>query len=137
MFPKVWPSKINTPHVPLGIPLADAIDILKSIGGDVIQENDETEVSYRVDTEEYSIAIYEQNGLVSSVWYNDPAGRLLNLGKRKKINMYLARYTSKGNWEKRMNNGWITFYFNDIDNVSMAYGNHKDVIRFNLGAKNT
>lgn len=30
-----------------------------------------------------------------------------------------------------MNNGWTTFYFNDSENVSMAYGNDMDVIRFN------
>ncbi len=30
-----------------------------------------------------------------------------------------------------MNNGWITFFFNDTDKLAMAYGNDMDVIRFN------
>ena len=137
MFSKVWPTKLNTPHIPLGLPFKEAIGILKSISREIVQENDKGEVSYRVNTEKFSVAIYEQAGFVTSVWYNDSAGRLFHYGKQKKIDMYLGRYTSKGSWEKRMNNGWITYYFNDMDYCSMAYGNHKDVIRFNIRVKNT
>ena len=77
------------------------------------------------------MAVYESDGKVSSVWYNDPTGRDVIFGKKKKIALYLQRYGIARDWEKRMNNGWITFYFNDVAQVSMAYGNDMDVIRFN------
>lgn len=137
MFQRIWPTKINTPHIPLGMKFEDAIEVLKKIDENVIREDDGKEVAHRINANGYSLAIYEINGMVSSVWYDDPAGRCNGLGKRRKIEMYLERYKSYGIWEQRMNNGWITFYFNDLDKVSMAYGNHKDVLRFNMRAGNT
>lgn len=95
MFTKVWPTKINTPHIPLGIPLSDGIEILRSISENIIQENDGKEISYKVVVDNFSVAIYEKSGLVNSVWYDDPVGRLFSFSKRKKLRMYLNRYTLK------------------------------------------
>lgn len=127
----IWSGKIETPHVPLGIPISDALDILKNAKDDISKTVEDEEVSYKISTEFFEVAVYEKNGIASSVWYNDPTGRLTFFGKRKKIKLYLARYGQSSNWEKRMNNVWITFFFNDTDKLAMAYGNDMDVIRFN------
>jgi len=128
----IWSKNIQTPHIPLGISLAEALDILKTVDEHVYEEADERETSYKASCESFEVAVYEKGGVVSSVWYNDPTGRLTLFGKKKKISCYLSRYGNQNNWEKRMNNGWITFYFNDSEKVSMAYGNDMDVLRFNL-----
>jgi hypothetical protein len=104
--------------------------ILKKIGNPVFSES-EKERLYQVSNSAYDVAIYETNGSVSSVWYDDPIGRFWNRGRQKKVNLYLSRYDVISNWEARLNNGYIQFYFNDVLGLNMAYGLHKDVIRFN------
>ncbi|MDO6569274.1 hypothetical protein Q4561_19590 [Alteromonas sp. 1_MG-2023] len=104
--------------------------ILKKIGNPVFSESDK-ERQYKVSNSACNVAIYETNGFVSSAWYDDPIGRFWNLGRQKKVNLYLSRYDVISNWEARLNNGYIQFYFNDALGLSMAYGLHKDVIRFN------
>jgi hypothetical protein len=137
MLKKFWPSKIVTPHIPLGISLKDGLDILRSVNKNVKKVDDGKEVSFRVEGKEFSIAIFETNKRISSVLYNDSFGRLTKFGKNRKIRIYLSRYTLKGHWDGPLNSGGITFYFNDIDNCSMAYGNHMDVIRFNTKSTDT
>lgn len=128
----LWPRKISTPHVKLAIPVSDGLRVLEATGGSVIEEYDRNEKTYRVNLQNFEMAIYETNGIVSSVWYNDPAGRLTKLGRKRKIRLYMDRYTESGAWEKRLNNGWMSFYFNDTDAVSLVHGLHKDVIRINM-----
>lgn len=50
--------------------------------------------------------------------------------------MYLDRYSSLNNWELRLDNGWMQYWFNDVDKMQMVYGLHKDVIRFNQYSNN-
>lgn len=126
----IWPHKLTSPHVDLGSPISEALGILKGVGTLKLVEN-KKENEYRVSSSSLGVAVYETNGLVSSVWYNDPLGRLWPKGKALKINLYLSRYGSLENWEPRLNNGWIQFYFNDVLGINMAYGLQKDVIRFN------
>ena len=126
----IWFKKLKSPHVPLGIPIEDGLAILKKIGSPVFFESEE-ERQYKVSNAAYNVAIYETNGIVSSAWYDDPIGRSWNLGRKKKVNLYLSRYDNISNWEARLNNGYIQFYFNDTLGLSMSYGLHKDVIRFN------
>jgi hypothetical protein len=126
----IWFKKLKSPHVPLGIPIEDGLAILKKIGSPVFFESEE-ERQYKVSNAAYNVAIYETDGIVSSSWYDDPIGRSWNLGRQKKVNLYLSRYDNISNWEARLNNGYIQFYFNDTLGLSMSYGLHKDVIRFN------
>jgi hypothetical protein len=79
----------------------------------------------------YEIAIYDALGVVSSVWYNDPAGRVTSFGKRRKVRLYMQRFTKAGSWQLRMDNGWMKYYFNDVDRLQLVYGAHMDVIRIN------
>ncbi|WDT84421.1 hypothetical protein [Alteromonas sp. 009811495] len=116
--------------MPLGIPIEDGLAILKKIGSPVFFESEE-ERQYKFSNAAYNVAIYETDGIVSSAWYDDPIGRSWNLGRQKKVNLYLSRYDNISNWEARLNNGYIQFYFNDTLGLSMSYGLHKDVIRFN------
>jgi hypothetical protein len=95
---------------------------------------DREEQTYRVSLPGYQMAIYEQGGVVSSVWYDDPAGRLTPFGKRRKIKLYMDRFTKNGSWQLRINNGWMKFYFNNVDRMQLVYGLHMDVIRFNSWA---
>jgi len=96
------PEELITPHVPLGLMLDEGISILESTGNEV-----------------------------GSVWYDDSTGRESTWGIEKKIEMYLERYGLLSNWELRMENGWMRYWFNPNDHASMVYGIHNDVIRFN------
>ena len=104
---------------------------MTSTGGKPFEEMDGGTRSVRVNLRQFQMAVYETEGIVSSVWYNDPAGRLTSFGRRKKIDLYLQRFTVNGEWEPRLSSGGIVHFFNDIDGFHMAYGVHMDVIRFN------
>lgn len=100
-----WPLKIRTPHLPLGVAVADSLAILESTGTKPFEEMDGKTKIFRVNLPDCQMAVYDQHGVVSSVWYNDPAGRLTSFGKRRKIQLYLERYTLQGKWDLRMSNG--------------------------------
>ncbi len=128
---RLWPRKIITPHVQLAIPLSEGLKILNATGGSLVEGFEHDGKMHRVNLPNFEMAVYETNGKVSSVWYNDPAGRWTGLGRNRKLRLYMDRYTESGAWEKRLNNGWMTFYFNDTDGVSLVHGTHMDVIRIN------
>ena len=126
----IWPTKLTSPHVDLGIPISNGVNILSEVGTTDLVENSK-ERQYKVTSSNLGLAVYETNGIVSSVWYDDPLGRIWSKGKVLKVNLYLSRYGKLEDWEPRLNNGWMQFYFNDTIGINMAYGLHKDVIRFN------
>jgi hypothetical protein len=128
---RIWPRKIITPHVDLGVSLHVGVAVLRSTGAVVSEEVEGEERTYRVSLPGYQMAIYERGGFVSSVWYDDPAGRLTPFGKRRKIKLYMDRFTKNGSWQLRINNGWMKFYFNNVDHMQLVYGLHMDVIRIN------
>jgi hypothetical protein len=128
---RIWPRRLITPHVDVGIPLDAGIAALRSTGAVVSEEMDRDERTYRISVRGYEMAIYDGHGVVSSVWYNDPAGRLTPFGKRRKIRLYMERFTKNGSWQFRMDNGWMKYYFNDADQLQLVYGVHMDVIRIN------
>lgn len=130
MLNKILPKKLITPHVELLIPIKDGVRILERVGNEIVEEK-EGEHAFFVSSDKFEMRIYEKNGLVESVWYDDPMGRIWPGGKTRKINLYLERYGSLSNWELRMNNGWMKYYFNDVDEVGVVYGIHNDVIRVN------
>lgn len=127
---KIWPTKLNSPHIELGIPIDIGLQIIHSCGEPVISEDNDSKI-YTVSTKQFSVAIHEKNGVVSSSWYDDTSGRIWSGGRARKIDLYLARLDNLKNWELRLNDGYIQFYFNDVMGLTMAYGIHKDVIRFN------
>jgi len=88
----IWFKKLKSPHVPLGIPIEDGLAILKKIGSPAFFES-EGERQYKVSNSAYNVAIYETNGIVSSAWYDDPIGRSWNLGRQKKVILYLLATT--------------------------------------------
>ena len=128
---RIWPMKITTPHIELGMSTSRGIAVLEATGGKVFEEMDGMDRTLRVNLPEYEMAIYDTGGAVSSVWYNDPAGRLTSFGKQRKIRLYTKRFTSKGSWELRISNGWMLHLFNDADRLQLVYGIHMDVIRIN------
>ena len=115
--------------------MSRGIAVLEATGGKVFEEMDGEARTLRVNLPQYEMAIYDTDGVVSSVWYNDPAGRLTSFGKQRKIRLYRERFTSKGSWELRISNGWMLHLFNDIDRLHLVYGIHMDVIRINSMAK--
>ena len=131
---RIWPRKIITPHVDLGVSLHVGVAVLRSTGAVVSEEVDGEQRTYRVSLPGYQMAIYDGGGFVSSVWYDDPAGRLTPFGKRRKIKLYMDRFTKNGSWQLRINNGWMKFYFNNVDRMQLVYGLHMDVIRINSWA---
>ncbi len=52
-------------------------------------------------------------------------------GRRRKLSLYMRRFTQHGKWELRIDNGWMRFFFNDADGACVVYGIHKDVVRIN------
>jgi hypothetical protein len=130
----IWPRKIITPHVDLGVPLDVGLAVLRSTGAAVSEEVDGEKRTYRVSLPGYQMAIHDGGGFVSSVWYDDPAGRLTPFGKRRKIKLYMDRFTKNGSWQLRINNGSLKHYFNNVDRMQLVYGLHMDVITINSWA---
>jgi hypothetical protein len=122
---------IEAPHIPLGITLEEGLSILKGSSSDIEKHDDENELFYKTDTGEFEFGFYENSGKVISSWYNDPTGRGSEEGINQKVSLYLSRYGNIEDWEDGINNGWIQFFINNTTNIGMAYGLHKDVIRFN------
>ncbi len=127
----IWPRKLQTPHIALATPVSDAIKVLEATGSPVLREKDGEEDTLRVSLPEFEMAIYDVDGRVASVWYNDPAGRVSSFGRRRKLRLYMHRYTESGEWEHRLGNGWMDYFWNDGDSAQLVYGIHADVIRIN------
>lgn len=125
----LFPKKLSSPHIPLGISIEEGLQIISAFGE--VKEENGKEHCFRVDTEDFDVAIYEEDGKVKSVWYSDPIGRIWKLGKKRKVDLYLKRYGNLSDWEERMDNGWIKYFYNTKSNSAMVYGLHMDVIRFN------
>ena len=133
MFVNVIPTVLITPHLPLGIGLEEGLSILKSTGLEITQVNEQRECMHKASGRRFSAAIHSAAGdRVVSAWYDDSAGRLTAWGRQAKIKLYLSRYGNLTDWEKRMENGWIRYWFNPVSKVAMAYGIHGDVLRFNI-----
>jgi len=122
---------IKTPHLPLGISLEEGLKILTSISSEIEKHDDENDNFYKIKFSDFECGFYENTGKVISSWYNDPTGRESEEGINQKVSLYLSRYGDIEEWEDGINNGWIQFFTNNKANVGMAYGLHKDVIRFN------
>jgi hypothetical protein len=121
---------LATPHISVGSEVEEAIAILRRFGNP-IREDADRECSYRVETSLFGLAIYPQDMAVRSVWYDDPIGRETEHGRIAKVHAYLARYGPLADWELRLDNGWMHYWFNPRAQAQMVYGLHKDVIRFN------
>jgi hypothetical protein len=122
---------LNTPHIPLGISSEEGLKILPAISSEVHLLKENSQNFYQIKFGIWECGFYEEEGHVVSTWYNDPQGRESSDGINLKVTQYLERYGSLSNWESGINNGWIQFFLNQTDHVSMAYGLHKDVVRFN------
>ena len=126
---------LSTPHVPLGLALSDALLILQR-SGTPTQEDSNGERCYRIETSLFAMAVYPKDEIVGAIWYDDPSGRESDATRVEKIEAYLTRYGHPTNWELRLDNGWMHYWFNPTDGVQMIYGVHKDVIRFNQYSEN-
>jgi len=123
-------TALATPHISLGLSTEQAVAILQRFGIPLREESD-NEYCYRVETPLFSIAVYPEDGVIRSVLYDDPTGRETDQGRLTKVNAYLNRYGSLTDWECRLDNGWMHYWFNPIAHAQMVYGLHNDVIRFN------
>ena len=83
--------------MPLGIALDAGLAILSKTGAAII-EKQEFEHSFKVDLSDASIAIYTRGQCVDSVSYDDPLGRWSTRGKKRKIELHLARYGPAPQW---------------------------------------
>ena len=127
--------KLKTPLLPLGVDEKKGLDILQSYSSQIIKEIDEDITNYRVDTDEFDIAIYVKDSKVIAVWYNDPLGRDSEEGIKSKLELYKIRYGRQEDWKLTINNGWMEFYTNEAEKLQIVYGIHQDVIRINLLTK--
>lgn len=122
--------ELETPHIPLGSPLNEALMALERFGEPLLDTSDE-EPCYLIETASFQMAVYPKGDVVGSVWYDDPVGRGSEAGRVQKVEAHLNRYGPLENWERRMDNGWMHYWFNPTDRAQMVYGVHQDVIRFN------
>jgi hypothetical protein len=132
MTNQIWPTRLRTPYVSLGSSIDEGLEVFKKCGVITHIEDEGEDKVYRFSADGYGTALYERRGIVRSIWYDDPSGRALGIGRERKISLYLRRYRVIGEWELRMENGSMRYYFNDVDGLQMVYGIHADVIRFNL-----
>ncbi|HYF36133.1 MAG TPA: hypothetical protein VD994_12640 [Prosthecobacter sp.] len=131
MLNRLWPTRLETPHFELGSSFAEGLRALR-LFGEVREETDEKEGhSARVDTSQYSVALYEGQGRIKAVWYDDRIGRWSNKTKGKKLGLYLQRFTKSGTWNQTLDNGFMVFWHNEEDERVLVYGLHRDVIRIN------
>jgi hypothetical protein len=64
-----------------------------------------------------------------SAAYDDPAGRLWNVGIRRKLRLYLNRHSSGGKWALLHNQtGYHSMWRNDVSGQRVVYGLHGDVV---------
>jgi len=122
--------QIATPHLPLGQALESAIALLQRAGYELVSAEDDTQ-SFRTQDDEVGVTVHATGGKITSVVYDDPTGRNSEHGKAEKTRLYLARYGAPANWEWRMQNAWMDYWFNPMDKVAMVYGRDRDVLRFN------
>ena len=123
--------ELHTPHVPLGYALELGVSLLQAEGCEFVGMEDEGAQIFHAPEEAFAVTVHAADGMVSSVVYDDPAGRTSEQGKAEKIKLYLARYGTSSNWELRMHNDWMHYWFNPADKVAMVYGLDMDVLRFN------
>lgn len=126
---------LATPHIPVGTAVDEAVVILQQFGRPT-REDSEHEYCYRVETPLFSVAVYPEEAIVRSVWYDDPTERETEQGRINKVRSYLTRYGPLSEWELRLDNGWMHYWFNPTAQAQMVYGLHKDVIRFNQYVEN-
>lgn len=126
-------KSIKAPHIPLGVSFTEFCKSKEYLKFPMtFKERDDDKVEfYSTDNDGWNWGVFIKRDIIISSWYDDPFGRQSDEGIEKKINQYLSRYGSLDEWEARLNNGWIQFYFNDNAGINMAYGIHQDVIRFN------
>jgi hypothetical protein len=123
-------TDVRSVHIPLRLPVEDGLRLLRELELPIVELRD-SEHCFRVDARGYNVAIYPVDGLIRSVWYDDPIGRESKPNRTRKIKCYLSRYGELKNWRKGFTNGWMDFWYNERDRVGMVYGLHMDVIRFN------
>jgi len=123
--------ELTTPHIPLGISLQEGIEILKGVSSGIQKLVVEREDFYVVSSGDWECGFYARDGIVHSSWYNDSLGRESEEGISTRLALYLARYGNIDDWKDGRNNGGIQFFVNEKSGVGMAYGLHKDVLRFN------
>jgi len=92
---------------------------------------DGDERGYSASSIDWELIVYAAADEVDAVWYDDESGRGSTQSKLAKIHQYLVRYGTLQEWDLRMDNGWMRYWFNARAGVMMVYGVHKDVIRFN------
>lgn len=124
-------QELSAPHIPVGASVASALTALESCAEQVLPL-DGNERGYSASSTDWELIIYAASDKVDAVWYDDESGRGSTQSKLSKIHQYLARYGTLQDWELRMDNGWMRYWFNPKAGVAMAYGVHMDVIRFNI-----
>ena len=122
-------QELSAPHVPVRSSVASALSLLESCADQVLPfEGDEC--GYSASSAGWELIIYADADEVKAVLYDDESGRGSTQSKLLKIHQYLVRYGPLTDWEMRMDNGWMRYWFNVSAGVRMVYGVHKDVIRF-------
>ncbi|CAL2087270.1 conserved protein of unknown function [Tenacibaculum sp. 190524A02b] len=125
-------TKLLTPFLPVGGNVKEGLKILNSFSKEIDIEKDGEVTNYRIEGDDFDLALYVNDSKIIAVWYNDPMGRESEEGMKRKLDLYMERYGKREDWELILNNGWMEFYYNDVEKLQIVYGLHQDVIRVNL-----
>ena len=98
---------------------------------DQVRLLDSNECGYSASSTNWKLTIYAAADEVDAVWHDDESGRGSAQSKLAKIHQYVARHGSLQDWELRLDNWSVRYWFNVSAGVMMVYGVHKDVIRCN------
>ena len=122
--------QIRTPHVPLRQARELSTSQLQDAGCQLVGEEGDAQL-FASPGDDFVVTIHAADGFVTSVVYDDPAGREDKAGKAQRTRLYLVRYGAYSNWTMQMRNDWMEYWFNPVDKVAMVYGIDMDVLRFN------
>jgi hypothetical protein len=132
MLHLIWPIRLRTPHLDVQTSFDELSAVLSRLPkGHLHHSTNEGRRRVEFDSASFRCWIEEDpgTGLLHSAAYDDPAGRLWNVGTRRKVRLYLDRHSSGGKWALLHNqHGYHSMWRNDMSGQRAVYGLHGDVV---------
>jgi hypothetical protein len=130
----VWPGRLRTPAIDLEARFDDVVEALERVpDGEVTRSLDDERRKAELSCRAYRCWVEEDpnTGLVHSCGYDDPAGRLWERGRARKLLAYLKRQSQNVQWDLIVEQtGYHFMWRNGATGHRAVYGLHADVVLF-------